>query len=181
MTNSNFEVNRSKINFIHARDYFPKGEIEEFRPWLENTNWLPSRYGTELENIHLIFRDIDLIMGKMTGDMLEVDKAASGTFRKTMHEVIHFEDFENLDDWRFVVALDPNVFKVYTHKQGWKSHLDWAADTDSAKQEPNWFDPNCWELESQIRMGLNDVLFYRPWVYHSFQDGILHYYKLKVI
>ena len=106
---SNFSVNRSAINYIHARDYFPKGEIEEFRPWLENVKWVDTKFGKEIENINLIFENIDIILGKMSGDLLEIDRKNSGTLRKTLHEVIHFEDFEDTNDWRFVVAVDDNA------------------------------------------------------------------------
>lgn len=177
----NMQVNRSKINYIHARDYFPPGEIEQFRPWIEHVNWIPMKFGHEIENIHLIFPNIDVIMGKMVGDFLEVDRSASGTFRRTLPGIIHFEDFDSLDDWRFVVACDANMFKTYSHVHGYKHHLEYVADESEGKPELAYLDDTQWKEEAMIKMQPNDVLFYRPWLYHSFQDGILHYYKLKVI
>lgn len=178
---SNFSVNRSTINYIHARDYFPKGEIEQFRPWLENVKWVDTKFGKQIENINLIFENIDIILGKMSGDLLEVDRKNSGTLRKTLHEVIHFEDFEDTNDWRFVVAVDENEFKTYIHKDGFKSILDYIKDESEEKPLLDYLNKDDWETEAVIKMKPNDVLFYRPWVFHSFQDGILHYYKLKVI
>lgn len=179
--NSNFSVNRSAINYIHARDYFPKGEIEQFRPWLENVKWVDIKFGKEIENINLIFENIDIILGKMSGDLLEVDRKNSGTLRKTLHEVIHFEDFEDTNDWRFVVAVDENEFKTYIHKDGFKSILDYIKDESEEKPLLDYLNKEDWETETVIKMKPNDVLFYRPWIFHSFQDGILHYYKMKVI
>jgi len=179
--NSNFSVNRSAINYIHARDYFPKGEIEQFRPWLENVKWVDIKFGKEIENINLIFENIDIILGKMSGDLLEVDRKNSGTLRKTLHEVIHFEDFEDTNDWRFVVAVDENEFKTYIHKDGFKSILDYVKDESEEKPLLDYLNTEDWETETVIKMKPNDVLFYRPWIFHSFQDGILHYYKMKVI
>jgi hypothetical protein len=176
---SNFSVNRSAINYIHARDYFPKGEIEQFRPWIEGVKWVDKKFGQEMEHFNLIFQDIDLVLGKMTGDFLEVDRPNSGTLRKTLHEVIHFEDFEDTNDWRFVVAVEDNEFKTYIHRNGYKSMLDYIKQDST--ESLDYLNVNEWELESTIKMKPNDVLFYRPWVFHSFQDGILHYYKLKVI
>jgi hypothetical protein len=179
--NSNFPVNRSVINYIHARDYFPKGEIEEFRPWIQDVKWLDTKFGKEIENVNLIFENIDIILGKMTGDLLEVDRKNSGTFRKTFHEVIHFEDFEDTNDWRFVTSVDENEFKTYIHKGGFKSVLDYIKDESEEKPFLDYSNPEEWEVETTIKMKPNDVLFYRPWVFHSFQEGILHYYKLKVV
>ena len=154
MTNTNFSVNRSVINYIHARDYFPKDEVEQLRPLVQDVHWVDKKFGKEMAHFNLIFNDIDLVIGKMVGDIVEIDRPSSGTLRRTINEVIHFEDFEDLNDWRFVVSLEENEFKTYIHKEGYKT---------------------------SIKMKPNDVLFYRPWIFHSFQDGILHYYKLKVL
>lgn len=179
--NQNFQVNRSVINYIHARDYFPKGEIEAFRPLVEDVHWVDTKFGKQMAHWNMIFKDIDLVLGKMVGDLVEIDRPNSGTLWRPLHEIIHFEDFENLDDWRFVVAMDTNEFKTYVHKSGWKSFLDFVNDPDPEKAMPNYTDPDEWHLETFVRLNPNDVLFYRPWIWHSFQSGVLHYYKLKVI
>jgi hypothetical protein len=140
-----------------------------------------TKFGKEIENINLIFENIDIILGKMSGDLLEVDRKNSGTLRKTLHEVIHFEDFEDTNDWRFVVAVDENEFKTYIHKDSFKSVLDYIKDESEEKPLLDYLNIEDWETETVIKMKPNDVLFYRPWIFHSFQDGILHYYKLKVI
>lgn len=178
---NNFPVDRSVINYIHARDYFPKGEIESLRPLVDDVSWVDKKFGKEMENFNLIFKDIDIVLGKMTGDFLEVDKPSSGILRKTLHEVIHFEDFDDLNDWRFVVAMDPNEFKTYIHKDGYKSFVEYLKDQSEEKPILEYMNKEYWEEETIIKMKPNDVLFYRPWVFHSFQDGIIHYYKLKVV
>lgn len=180
-SNDNFPVNRSVINYIHARDYFPKGEIEALRPLVDDVSWIDKKFGREMENFNLIFKDIDVVLGKMTGDLLEVDRANSGTLRKPLHEVIHFEDFEDLNDWRFVVAMDENEFKTYIHKNGYNSFVDYIQEENDNKPNLDYMNKDDWEEETFIKMKPNDVLFYRPWLFHSFQHGILHYYKLKVI
>jgi hypothetical protein len=178
---NNYPVDRSVINYIHARDYFPKGEIEALRPLVDDVSWVDKKFGKEMEHFNLIFQEIDIILGKMTGDLLEVDRPNSGTLRKTLHEVIHFEDFEDLNDWRFVVAMDANEFRTFIHKDGYKSFVDYLKDEKEDKPLLDYLDKDVWDEETVIKMKPNDVLFYRPWIFHSFQEGILHYYKLKVI
>jgi len=134
-----------------------------------------------MAHFNLIFNDIDLVIGKMVGDIVEIDRPSSGTLRRTINEVIHFEDFEDLNDWRFVVSLEENEFKTYIHKDGYKSVLDFIKDEQSQDKELDYINKDDWEVETSIKMKPNDVLFYRPWIFHSFQDGILHYYKLKVL
>lgn len=179
--NSNFPVNRSVINYIHARDYFPAHEIDQIRPLVDDVNWVDKKFGKEMEHFNLIFKDIDIVMGKMIGDLVEIDKKQSGILRRTIHEVIHFEDFIDTNDWRFVVALDKNEFRTFTHISGYKSMLDYIKDEQENKPLLNFDNREEWEEESVIKMNPNDVLFFRPWVFHSFQEGVLHYYKLKVI
>ena len=181
MPKNNFPVNRSVINYIHARDYFPEKEIEHIRPLVDDVSWVDKKFGKEMEHFNLIFEDIDIVLGKMTGDIVEIDKPNSGTLRRTLHEVIHFEDFLDLNDWRFVVALDENEFKTYAHKDGYKSILDYIKDETEEKPFLDYLKKEDWYEEATIKMNPNDVLFYRPWIFHSFQEGVLHYYKLKVI
>lgn len=178
---SNIPVNRSVINYIHARNYFPQHEVEQLRPLVQDVNWLDKKFGQEMENFNLIFNDIDLVFSKMIGDLVEIDRPNSGTLRRPLDRVIHFEDFVDLDDWRFVVAVEENEFKTYIHVDGYKSMLQYIQDPQEHKPQLDYFNPEHWEMEALIRMKPNDVLFYRPWIFHSFTSGILHYYKLKVI
>lgn len=179
--NSNIPVNRSVINYIHARNYFPKDEVDQLRPLVQDVHWVDKKFGQEMEHFNLIFNDIDLVLGKMVGDLVEIDRPSSGTLRRTLHEVIHFEDFSDLNDWRFVVAVEENEFKTFIHKNGYKSFLEYIKDETEDKPELNYLDFEEWDNETTIKMKPNDVLFYRPWIFHSFQSGILHYYRLKVI
>jgi len=64
MSNTNFSVNRSVINYIHARDYFPKDEVEQLRPLVQDVHWVDKKFGKEMEHFNLIFNDIDLVIGK---------------------------------------------------------------------------------------------------------------------
>jgi hypothetical protein len=178
---SNFSVNRSVINYIHARDYFPEHELDELRTWLGGTYWEDKKFGQELRNFNLIFPDIDLVLGKMIGDIIEIDKPNSGTIRKPLKDVIRFEDFEDLNDWRFVAAIEDNTFITYNNLKGYKTFLSYIKDTSEEKPSLDYFNGEDWEIESVIKLKPNDVLFYRPWVFHSFDEGMLHYYKLKVL
>jgi hypothetical protein len=178
--NTNYKVNRSVINYIHAKDYFPKGEIEVFTPLIKDAEWIDTKLGKQLNNFNIIFKDIDIILGKMVGDLVEVKKNISGTFRKTINEVIHFEDFTSLEEWRFIVALEENEFKTYTHSNGYASILDYYKDSED-RPVLDYLNVLEWSESSVIKLKTNDVLFFRPWIFHSFKDGIIHYYSLRVI
>lgn len=168
----NFQLNKSVLNFIHARDYFIRSEIEEFRGLLDGVHWNPAKFGLEMPQFQLIFKDIELVFGEMLGEYVKVDESASGSFRKS-YPGIHFEDFKSTNEWIFVVALEPNEFTTYTHIEGYKTALE-APDSISFEDESNW------EIESKVKLSINDCIFFRPWLFHSFSAGIIHYYKLLV-
>lgn len=181
MNNSNFQVDRSVINYLHAREYFPKDDIDRLTPIIKRFQWEDKPFGSQLRKANVIFKDIDIVLGKMVGDLVEIDRENSGTFRKMFHDKIRLEYFDDLNDWRFVVALEDNQFKTYIHKEGYKSFVDYIKDENEDKPILDFHNEEEWEIETTIMMKSNDVLFYRPWIFHSFQEGILHYYKLKVI
>ena len=83
MSNSNFSVNRSVINYIHARNYFPHDEVHNISPLVQDVHWEDKKFGKEMVNFNLIFEDIDIVLGKMVGDLVEIDRPNSGTLRKT--------------------------------------------------------------------------------------------------
>ena len=172
MTSKNYKVNRSLLNYIHSRDFFPEGDAENYRLAVKDLiHYDPIAYGTEIPDFNLIFPDLDMLFGGMLGDFVKVDEDRSGTFRRPYNDLIHFEDFDDLNEWRLVVALEDTTFKVYTHKSGVKNAL--------GGYEFDYHNPEDWELETIIKLKQNDAIFYRPWVFHSFEYKILLCYVLK--
>lgn len=172
----NFPVNKSVMNYIHTRDFFPKGDAENYKLAVQDLQFVPKKYGTEIHDFHMIFPEIDVLWGKMLGDFLDIVEDESGVFRKPYPDVIHFEDYESLNEWCFAVALDDIEFKTYRHISGIKNTLEIEGSIDDI----NFFNPEEWERETSILMKPNDALFYRPWIFHSFGEGIIHYYKINV-
>lgn len=172
MTSKNYKVNRSLLNYIHARDFFPPDDAENYRLAVKDLiHYDPIPYGREIPDFNLIFPDLDLLFGGMLGDFIKVDEDRSGTFRRPYDNLIHFEDFDDRTEWRLAVALEDTTFKVYTHKSGAKSALD-GYEFDYLNEED-------WEIETVIKLKQNDAVFYRPWVFHSFEEKIILNYVLK--
>ena len=172
MTSKNYKVNRSVLNYIHSRDFFPPGDAENYRLAVKDLiHYDPIPYGREIPDFNLIFPDLDMLFGGMLGDFIKVDEDRSGTFRRPYDNLIHFEDFEDTNEWRLVVALEDTTFKVYTHKSGAKNALE-GYEFDYHSQDD-------WELETVMKLKQNDAIFYRPWVFHSFEEKIILNYVLK--
>ena len=171
--NDNFKVNKSVLNYIHARDFFSKEDVEKYGSAINSLKFEPKKYGMEIPDFNMIFPEIDLLWGKMLGDFISIDEDESGVFRKPYKNIIHFEDFNSLNEWRFAVAINNNEFNTYRHKSGVQNAIEKYEDLD-------YFNPDEWERETNITMKPNDAIFYRPWVFHSFDNGLMQCYKILV-
>lgn len=169
MENTNFYVNKSVINFIHAKDYFPENYADKYKNLLQGHNFVTMKYGREIPNFNVIYPELDMVFSKMLGEYSSLDKKNSGTFRFTLDHV-HFEDFEGLNEWRLAVALEDMDFKIYSHCSGIKSALE--------EYKFDFFNMEDWVLETHIKLRKNEAIFYRPWLFHSFGGGMIHYYKI---
>lgn len=172
MNKSNFKVNKSYINFIHARNFFPEKEAEEARSWLSGNKFELMENGFEIQNFNLVFPDMEMIVGGMLGDWVKIEDEGSGTFRIPFHNQVMFEAFDSINEWRMAVAMEDNNFRTYTHISGAKDARD-GYKFDYSKLED-------WPVETTINLKQNDAIFYRPWVFHSFEGKMIHHHKIYV-
>lgn len=166
MTANNFQVNKSVLNFIHARNFWREGDAEQYRQTVADiTQYHPMIYGSEMKNFNMIAPDDNMVFGGLLGDFVELDKEKSGIFRRPYHNLIHFESFESLSEWRLAVALEDNTFTTYSHASGAKTALD--------GHEFDYFNLDDWIVETMITLRQNDAIFYRPWMFHSFEEKLV--------
>lgn len=168
----NFKVDKSYLNFIHARNFFPEKEAEEARSWLIGCKFELMTNGYEIKNFNLVFPNMEMVIGGMLGDWVRIDDEDSGTFRIPFDNQVMFEFFDSLNEWRMAVALEDTTFKTYTHISGAKDARD-GINFDYFKIED-------WLVETTINLKQNDAIFYRPWLFHSFEAKIIHHHKIYV-
>jgi hypothetical protein len=170
--NPNYPVNKSVLNFIHAREFFPKGDAENYKLAVENLlHYYDMPYGKELVDFNMIFPDIDVMFSGLLGDFVSVDENKSGTFRIPYDDLIHFEEFDDLSEWRLAVALEDVIFKVYSHTSGAKNALE--------GYNFDYLNKDDWNVETVTILRQNDAIFYRPWIFHSFEKKLIHCYQLR--
>jgi uncharacterized protein YdhG (YjbR/CyaY superfamily) len=173
MNNGNFLVNRSVLNYIHARDFFPKGDAENYRLAVKDLiHFDPMSYGREIPEFNMVFPEDDMLLGAMIGEkFVKLEDSKTGTFRRPWNNVIHFEEFDDLSEWRLAVALEDTTFTTYSHISGAKTALDgYQFDYNNLEE---------WIVETVINIRQNDAVFYRPWVFHSFEEKLIfcHYIR----
>ena len=159
------------MNFIHARDFFKEGDAENYRAVISNAiHFEPMMYGMELVNFNMIAPDDDMVFGGLLGDYVKLDPEKSGTFRRPWNGLIHFEGFDGLKEWRLAVALEDNTFTTYSHISGAKTALD--------GYEFDYNNTEDWSIETIVKLRQNDAVFYRPWVFHSFEEKLILSYHI---
>lgn len=174
MTKTNYPVDKSVLNFIHARDFFTPEVANNFssvaKGLLEKHQ--PMEYGLEIPQFNMTYPEMEMLMGAMLGDYMKVVEEKSGTFRIPYDNLVHFEFFDSLHEWRLAVSLEDNMFRTYRHVSG-------ARDARIG-YEFDYHNPDEWKVETQINLAAGDAILYRPWVFHSFEAKHIHCYTILV-
>ena len=158
------------IKLLHADNFFYKNDIDKLLNIANNLKFEEKEYGYEILNFNFIIPELDPIFSKFVGEEVKVDKSNSGVFCRPKLN-IHFESFNSLSDWIFIVALEPTTFNLYYHVQsGFRSALE--------GYKFNYKNFLNWNYYTNILLEPNDGIIFKPWLFHSLQDGLIQVYRL---
>lgn len=169
------------VHLLHADKFFPGQEAENLRHLVKNLSMVKRPYGYEVDNFNLIFPDIEIILHKVLGERVTVDPARSGVVRMPINDAVWFENFDSTEEWCFVVALEPTVVNFYHHTDPNLQMGDLApANAQNALQGVDYDFNNLfeWKIHTNILLDTNQCLFFRPWVFHNMDRGLIQYYRL---
>lgn len=171
-------MSRYNVKMLIADGFYSDESATQIKYTIMNLPWVEKQYGEELENFNLIQPNMEPMFSDVLGESVTIDEDRSGIFRKTMH-TIHFEEFDGLNEWCFVVALEKCTFNIYKHLgsgSGEVGIVDAVTALDGWKfNYRNFFE---WNVETNIVLEPGQGVFFRPWVFHSFQGGLVQYYRL---
>lgn len=166
---------RPMVKMIHADGFFPAGDTERCVATVRDVSFTEKSYGYELEHFNMVLGGVEPILSKVLGERVIVEHKRSGIFRKPFNNIIHFEDFESLNEWCFIVALEPNTLNLYHHKDQ-QGNIDAKSALDGWNHNyRNLFE---WELHTNVLLEANQGVFIRPWVFHSLDSNLVQYYRL---
>lgn len=174
-------MSRSMVKLIHADGFFPGKDAENLKNLADGLNFVQKPYGFEVPNFNLIFPDSESIFYKVLGERVTVDPNRSGVVRKPNNNAIHFEEYDSTEEWCFVVALEPTTINFWYHIDPDEKMGELGTpDARNALQGTNFNYYNFfeWKIHTNIVLETNQGLFFRPWVFHSLQDGLVQYYRL---
>ncbi len=165
------------VKLIHADDFFSEDDANRLYNITKHLRFVEKPYGLEIDNFNLVFPELDPVFSKIIGEELTVDHKRSGIFRRPMNCIIHFEEFDSLEEWCFIIALEPTTFNLYNHlEDGPISKVNAHSALDGYKfNYRNLFE---WDVCVNIRLEQNQGVIFRPWLFHSIEDGIVQYYRL---
>jgi len=169
------------VQLIHADKFFPNNDAENLRKVSEGLKFIETQHGMEVENFNLIFPDSEQIFYKVLGERVTVDIKRSGVLRKPSHNLIHYEEFDSTEEWCFMVALEPTTVNFWYHVDETNQMGEFATvDAETAFEGTDFNYRNLfeWKIHTNILLKTNQCLFFRPWVFHSLEEGIIQYYRL---
>lgn len=165
----------SLAKLIHADNFFMEDHIKKLNLISQSLSFVEKEYGLEVEHFNLTFPDLDPIFSKLVGEEVTVDDERSGIFRKPTNCLIHFESFETMNEWCFIVALEKTTFNLFNHLEKFG-----VVNARSALDGYRWNYRNMfeWDIYTNILLEPNQGVIFRPWLFHSLENGLVQYYRL---
>lgn len=150
--------------------FYTKQEAISLSHVVKNLQYSKTDFGHEIEEFNAVAPDADELFSSVLGKKVSIDLDRSGVFREP-ELFIHFEDFQELNEWLFVVALESSTFNIFEHQSGVKTALD-----GYKFGYRNLFE---WDLTVNYLLEPGQGIFFRPWLFHSFDQGLIQIFRLK--
>ena len=139
-----------------------------------NLQYKPTEFGEEIPEFNMVPENADELFSKVLKIPVTVKEEESGIFRlPNRGNMIHFESFGSLKEWIFVVALQQSTFNVYEHQSGAVSALD--------GYKFNYMNLFEWDLMVNYILKPGQGVFFRPWLFHAFDSGLIQIFKLEEV
>jgi hypothetical protein len=162
------------INFVFAENFYTQSDFENINEFIRNPiNRIKFSAGefSEISSLQYTVNKFDEIVTNILGYECVAETRRSGFFHKPQNCLIHFEDFTSLDEWVFLIAMEETTFNIMHHNSGARTALD--------EINLNYRYVPDWDYHLNLLMKPNDALFFRPWLFHSLERGLVHKHRIK--
>lgn len=160
------------IKTITIDGFYTKEEALRLANIVWDLKFVQSDLGKEIENFNMVPDHADELFSTVLRFSVKIEDERSGVFRFPVL-FNHFEAFDTPAEWCFVVALQPSTFNIFQHKSGAKNALD-----GYQFNYRNFFE---WDLTVNYLLDPGHGIFFRPWLFHSFDSGLVQMFRLKEI
>lgn len=162
----------SMIKTMTIDGFYSKEEAQRLSLIADSLPFAQSEFGKEIENFNLTPENPNQLFSSVLNKNVELIEEQSGVFRRP-DLFIHFESCESPKEWMFVVALENSTFNIFEHQSGAKNALD-----GYNFKYRNLFE---WDLTVNYLLEPGQGIFFRPWLFHTFDCGLIQTFKLKEI
>lgn len=146
--------------------FLSQSEFHSCSLFADRGTYLPSPYGEDYAvNYPVVV--YEKLINIILNDSYRLTK--TNIIRKPTHN-IHYEPFETDKDWIFINALKPTTFNLFAHKSG--------AEHAGHITNLNFKNFTEFNYTTNIILEKNQGLFFRPWLFHSIQGGLIQYFRL---
>ena len=158
------------VKIITVDGFFTKDQASTLAGATLGLQYKETEFGREIPDFNLISPDFNEQASAVLNTRVEVDESRSGFFRMP-RPTIHFEGFDGANEWVFAVALQSSTFNVYEHASG----------TPNALQgyQFNYCDMMQWDLKINYVLDPGQGVFFRPWLFHSFDSGLIQTFRVR--
>ncbi len=129
----------------------------------------PTPFGDEIPNFNMVGETTNELFSQILNTRINIIDEQSGIFRKPSN-LIHFESFENLNEWIFMVALQPSTLNIFEHRTG--------IDNALRGHQFNYRNLFEWDLQVNYLLKPGHGVLFRPWLFHSFDTGLIQIFRL---
>jgi len=157
------------VKTLTVDGFYSEAQAQQVSQTTYYLNRVTTEFGEDIPEFNLIPPDFNQMISDIVGTKMEVDEN-SGNFRIPKN-FIHFEGFDNTNEWVFVVALQQSTFNVYEHKSGSANALQ--------GYKYNYQDLFQWDLMVNYVLKPGHGVLFRPWLFHSFDTGQIQIFRLK--
>lgn len=164
----------SLLKTITVDGYYSPEEAKNIEFSIFNNVFTPTEFGEEILNFNMVSKDADKLFSEVLRIPVKIKEEESGVFRlPDRGNMIHFESFNSLNDWIFSVAIQTSTFNLFEHKSGITCALE--------KYDFNYRNLFEWDLTCNYILKPGQGIFFRPWMFHSFDSGLIQIFKLEEV
>lgn len=158
------------IKTLTVDDFYSSDEAFRLQNVVKGLPFVENEFGLEIKDFNMVPGDADQIFSNTVNKGITVIDEQSGVFR-IPKLFIHFESFDSPNEWLFVVALENSTFNLFEHKTGVVNALQ-----EHKFNYRNLFE---WDLTVNYLLKPGQGIFFRPWLFHSFDQGLIQTFRLQ--
>jgi hypothetical protein len=158
------------VKLISVDGFFSEEEARRLSYVTDQLNYEQCEFGKQIPDFNMVPEGANEMFSTILNTNMLVDEDRSGIFR-IPEMFIHFEEFDGIDEWVFAAALQQSTFNVFEHQSGASTALD-----NYQFGYRNLFE---WDLQINYVLKPGQGVLFRPWLFHSFDSGLVQMFRLK--